>query len=110
MRKIRINHLARELAVRSSAILACLPSIGITKKKNHSSSIALEEADRIRTLFPARALCPKCGTNIRAEGFSQHVGSNECLASLASKRRKKAKSGFARFVSGGLPDSNRRRH
>ena len=40
--KIRINDLARELEVKSKEVLDFLPSIGVTEKKTHSSSI---EAD-----------------------------------------------------------------
>jgi Translation initiation factor IF-2, N-terminal region/STAS-like domain of unknown function (DUF4325) len=49
MRKvIRINDLARELEVKSKSILDALPLVGVTQKKNHSSSIELEEADLVR--------------------------------------------------------------
>jgi translation initiation factor IF-2 len=39
MSKIRINDLARELEVKSKAILDSLPEVGITEKKTHSSSL-----------------------------------------------------------------------
>ena len=48
MSRIRINELARELEVKPSVILKVLPSVGITNKKTHSSSIEQEEADKVR--------------------------------------------------------------
>ncbi|ABF43217.1 bacterial translation initiation factor 2 (bIF-2) [Candidatus Koribacter versatilis Ellin345] len=42
--KIRINDLARELEVKSKAILDALTKVGVTEKKTHSSSIEDHEA------------------------------------------------------------------
>jgi translation initiation factor IF-2 len=39
MSKIRINELARQLEVPSHEIIELLPSLGVTEKKTHSSSI-----------------------------------------------------------------------
>jgi translation initiation factor IF-2 len=49
--KIRINDLARELEVKSRAILEVLPVVGVTEKKTHSSSIEVDEAERVRQHF-----------------------------------------------------------
>src|SRR5690242_6798063 len=49
--KIRINDLARELEVKSKAILDVLPKVGVTEKKTHSSSIEVDEAERVRAFF-----------------------------------------------------------
>src|ERR1700754_89132 len=49
--KIRINDLARELEVKSKAILDVLPKVGITEKKTHSSSIEQDEAERVKKYF-----------------------------------------------------------
>ncbi len=46
--KIRINDLARELEVKSKAILDVLTVVGVTEKKTHSSSITVEEAEKVR--------------------------------------------------------------
>jgi translation initiation factor IF-2 len=46
--KIRINDLARELEVKSKAILDVLTAVGVTEKKTHSSSITVEEAEKVR--------------------------------------------------------------
>ena len=46
--KIRINDLARELEVKSKAILDVLEEVGVTEKKTHSSSIEENEADQVR--------------------------------------------------------------
>jgi len=48
MQKIRINDLARELEVKSKAILDVLPLVGVTEKKTHSSSIEPDEAERVK--------------------------------------------------------------
>ena len=49
--KIRINDLARELEVKSKAILDVLIKVGITEKKTHSSSIEVDEAERVKKYF-----------------------------------------------------------
>ncbi len=51
MGKIRINDLARELEVKSKAILDYLPELGITDKKSHSSAIEDEVAGQLRRHF-----------------------------------------------------------
>jgi hypothetical protein len=53
MAYIRVNVLARELGVKSKSILACLVSLGITKKKSHSSAIKGDLADKVREHFRA---------------------------------------------------------
>src|ERR1044071_1791119 len=53
--KIRINDLARELEVKSKAILDVLEEVGVTEKKTHSSSIEDDEAERVRKHFSARS-------------------------------------------------------
>ena len=49
--KIRINDLARELEVKSKSILDVLPKVGVTEKKTHSSSIEVDEAERVKKYF-----------------------------------------------------------
>ncbi len=51
MSKIRINDLARELEVKSKAILDALPEVGVTEKKTHSSSVEEHEAVKVRECF-----------------------------------------------------------
>jgi translation initiation factor IF-2 len=46
--KIRINDLARELEVKSKAILDVLTAVGVTEKKTHSSSLEEHEAELVR--------------------------------------------------------------
>src|SRR5258708_10940381 len=48
MSKIRINDLARELEVKSKAILDSLSAVGVTEKKTHSSSLEDYEAEKVR--------------------------------------------------------------
>ncbi len=48
MQKIRINDLARELEVKSKTILDVLVKVGVTEKKTHSSSIEVDEAERVK--------------------------------------------------------------
>jgi translation initiation factor IF-2 len=55
MSKIRINDLARELEVKSKAILDALTAVGVTEKKTHSSSIEEHEAVLVRKHFQSRA-------------------------------------------------------
>src|SRR6201988_4634840 len=53
MSKIRINDLARELEVKSKAILDVLTEVGVTEKKTHSSSLEDHEAEKVRAHFRA---------------------------------------------------------
>src|SRR5271170_998044 len=55
MSKVRINDLARELEVKSRAILDVLTEVGVTEKKTHSSSIEDHEAVKVRAHFSANA-------------------------------------------------------
>ena len=55
MSKIRINDLARELEVKSKAILDALTAVGVTEKKTHSSSIEEHEAVLVRKYFQSHA-------------------------------------------------------
>src|SRR5215469_10423560 len=48
MSKVRINDLARELEVKSKSILDALVAVGVTEKKTHSSSIEVDEAEKVR--------------------------------------------------------------
>jgi translation initiation factor IF-2 len=48
MSKVRINDLARELEVKSKAILDALSRVGVIEKKTHSSSIEEHEAEKVR--------------------------------------------------------------
>lgn len=53
MGKIRINDLARELEVKSKAIVDYLPEIGIIDKRSHSSALDDEQAGQVRAHFRA---------------------------------------------------------
>src|SRR5580700_4518818 len=55
MSKVRINDLARELEVKSKAILDTLPLVGVTEKKTHSSSLEEHEAEKVRVYLRASA-------------------------------------------------------
>lgn len=55
MSKVRINDLARELEVKSKAILDALPQVGVTEKKTHSSSIEEHEAEKVRAYIRGSA-------------------------------------------------------
>jgi len=52
--KIRINDLARDLEVKSKAILDVLPLLGISEKKTHSSSLEPDEAAKVKQHFDAQ--------------------------------------------------------
>ncbi|MEP6644960.1 MAG: translation initiation factor IF-2 [Acidobacteriaceae bacterium] len=58
MSKIRINDLARELEVKSKAILDVLLEVGVTEKKTHSSSLEDDEARKVRAHFRSGADAP----------------------------------------------------
>ncbi len=49
--KVRINDLARELEVKSKVILDLLLKVGVTEKKTHSSSIEVDEAERVKKYY-----------------------------------------------------------
>ncbi len=51
MSKVRINDLARELEVKPRAILDILPQLGVDGIKTHSSSLELDEAEKVRARF-----------------------------------------------------------
>ena len=53
MGKIRINDLARELEVKSKAVLDYLPELGITDKRSHSSAVEDDVAEKVREHFRA---------------------------------------------------------
>src|SRR5262245_16115711 len=55
MEKVRINDLARELEVKSKSVLDFLPTIGVTDKKSHSSSIDPDVAEKVRRHFKGQA-------------------------------------------------------
>lgn len=48
---IRVNELARELEIKCRVLIEHLPQIGITEKKDHSSSLDLQDADQVRKHF-----------------------------------------------------------
>ena len=53
--KIRINDLARELEVKSKAILDVLDEVGVVEKKTHSSSLEADDAEKVRKHFAKSA-------------------------------------------------------
>jgi translation initiation factor IF-2 len=55
MSKVRINDLARELEVKPRAILDLLPELGVEGVKTHSSSLELDEAEKVRAHFVQEA-------------------------------------------------------
>src|SRR5262245_63418596 len=65
MSKIRINDLARELEVKSKAILDVLPEVGVTEKKTHSSSLEEHEAEKVRAHFRASGEGSSAGRSAR---------------------------------------------
>src|ERR1700746_1730119 len=66
MSKIRINDLARELEVKSKAILDVLVAVGVTEKKTHSSSVEEHEAEKVRAHFRAAAEAQSAPSRSRA--------------------------------------------
>ena len=70
---MRINELARKLEVKAKAILDFLPSIGITDKQSHSSSIGEEIAEKVRQHF--------AGTPAAVSGGEKEVVTGETAVS-----------------------------
>jgi translation initiation factor IF-2 len=66
MGKIRINDLARDLEVKSKAILDALTAVGVIEKKTHSSSIEEHEADKVRGYFRAASDSQKASSSSRS--------------------------------------------
>jgi len=66
MSKIRINDLARELEVKSKAILDVLTEVGVTEKKSHSSSLEEHEAEKVRAHFKGSGYGHSAGKSSRA--------------------------------------------
>ncbi|HEY1462234.1 MAG TPA: translation initiation factor IF-2 [Terriglobales bacterium] len=67
MSKVRINDLARELEVKSRAILDSLPEIGVTEKKTHSSSLEDHEAEKVRVYLRSESASSKASRSNRSE-------------------------------------------
>jgi translation initiation factor IF-2 len=61
MGHIRINELARELEIKSRVLIECLPQLGVTDKKSHSSALDEETADKVRAHFRGKAGAEKQG-------------------------------------------------
>src|ERR1700722_7321035 len=49
--QIRINELARELEIKAKVLIDYLPEIGVKEKKTHSSSIEVDQAEKVRRHF-----------------------------------------------------------
>jgi translation initiation factor IF-2 len=62
MSKVRINDLARELEVKSKAILDVLTLVGVTEKKTHSSSLEEHEAEKVRAHIRGTSEAPAAAT------------------------------------------------
>lgn len=86
MGTIRINELARELEVKSKAILDCLVELGVTEKKSHSSALEDELAERVRARLRAateveaaeepaarKAPAPAASPHVAAPAEPKHV-------------------------------------
>ena len=88
MSKIRINDLARELEVKSKAILDVLTEVGVTEKKTHSSSLEEDEAEKVRVHLQgsgngqsaksARAVRPDADGVKPKIDLSQHLQAGRC--------------------------------
>src|SRR5258706_11881992 len=70
--KTRINDLARELEVKSKAILDVLDDVGVTEKKTHSSSLEADEAEKVRKHFAKSA-----GPSKEARGAHKPAAADE---------------------------------
>jgi translation initiation factor IF-2 len=73
MSKVRINDLARELEVKSKAILDVLPVVGITEKKTHSSSLEEHEAELVRKHLRAHSEAAAAPAKSRAAHVEDEI-------------------------------------
>src|SRR3981189_1303612 len=84
MSKVRINDLARELEVKSKAILDSLPLVGVTEKKTHSSSLEEHEAEKVRAYFRAAAEAqPATSKSARASRGEEEIKTKIDLSNIS---------------------------
>jgi translation initiation factor IF-2 len=92
MSKVRINDLARELELKSNAILDALKAVGVTEKKTHSSSIEEDEAEKVRGHFSrgGRSAAPRTAPVVAKPKFDLSNVSKPGDALKAILERKQA--------------------
>ncbi|MGI8772186.1 MAG: translation initiation factor IF-2 N-terminal domain-containing protein, partial [Acidobacteriaceae bacterium] len=73
MSKVRINDLARELEVKSKAILDSLSEVGVGGVKTHSSSLEGDEAERVRGYFRRGSSRNGGSTSTKQEGSAPRI-------------------------------------
>src|SRR5258706_867929 len=83
MSKIRINDLARELEVKSKAILDALGASGVTTKKTHSSSLEADEAEKVRTHFRKQGEGNGAGSRAASRGESDGIKTRIDLSNIS---------------------------
>ncbi|HST10974.1 MAG TPA: translation initiation factor IF-2, partial [Terriglobales bacterium] len=101
MSKIRINDLARELEVKSKAILDVLVEVGVTEKKTHSSSVEEHEAEKVRGHFraaadaqsaPSKSRAGREGDEIKTKIDLSHISKPGDVLKLITKQQQAATS------------------
>src|ERR1700746_3152828 len=85
MSKVRINDLARELEVKSKAILETLPLVGVTEKKTHSSSLEEHEAEKVRAHIrsSAEGSSPASKSSSRASRGEEEIKTKIDLSNIS---------------------------
>jgi len=83
MGKIRINDLARELEVKSKAILDVLPQVGVTEKKSHSSSVEDHEAEKVRAFLRAAGEAQSSARQARAVRAADDIKTKIDLSNIS---------------------------
>jgi translation initiation factor IF-2 len=83
MSKIRINDLARELEVKSKAILDALGASGVTTKKTHSSSLEADEAEKVRAHFRRHGEGNGAGSKSASRGESDGIKTKIDLSNIS---------------------------
>ena len=110
MQKIRINDLARELEVKSKAILDALVKVGVTEKKTHSSSIEVDEAERVKKYFAEHAEPSSSSRASRAAAPAERVQAQDRLVAYlqtwrcAESRRAKGRPELRGYASVRAPE------
>ena len=85
--KIRINDLARELEVKSKVILDLLIKVGVTEKKTHSSSIEVDEAERVKKYYAEHGEPGSSSTRSLARAVGRVQAQDRPVAYLQARRR-----------------------
>ena len=93
MSKVRINDLAKELEVKSRAILDILPELGVPAGKTHSSSLEGDEAEKVRARLGPDSRQAAHGVGIWPPERAKRGSQDRSFAHLQARRCDEGHSG-----------------